>query len=88
LRIDLGSAALSIYGASGDVGRRVSRRRWDNGGMSAQHTGHHRLTLNSPQRRLVMWLVLSVFAALLAWFGFRGYFNPELLFHFANGLYC
>jgi hypothetical protein len=56
--------------------------------MSAQHTGHHRLTLTSPQRRLVMWLVLSVFAALLAWFGFRGYLNPDLLFHFSNSLYC
>lgn len=40
------------------------------------------------RRRLVMWLVLSVFAALLVWFGFRGYFTPELLFHFSNALYC
>ena len=40
------------------------------------------------RRRVLMWLVLSVFAALLAYFGFRGYLNPELLFHFANSLYC
>jgi hypothetical protein len=40
------------------------------------------------RRRMLAWLVLSVLAALLAWFGFRGYLNPELLFHFANGLYC
>ena len=40
------------------------------------------------RRRLVMWLVLSVFAALLAYFGFRGYLNPELLFHFANSFVC
>jgi hypothetical protein len=38
--------------------------------------------------RWVKWLMLSVLAALLGWFGFRGYLNPELLFHFANSLYC
>ena len=43
---------------------------------------------SAQRRRLVMWLVLSVFAALLAYFGFRGYLNPDLLFHFANALYC
>ena len=42
----------------------------------------------SPRRRLLTWVVLSVFAALLAYFGFKAYLNPELLFHFANGLYC
>ena len=40
------------------------------------------------RRRMLTWLVLSVLAALLAWFGFRGYVTPELLFHFANGLHC
>lgn len=40
------------------------------------------------RRRIMAWLVLSVFAALLAYFGFRGYLNPELLFHFANSFYC
>jgi len=45
--------------------------------------------VRSPERRrIAMWLVLSIFAALLAYFGFRGYLNPELLFHFANALYC
>lgn len=39
------------------------------------------------RRWLVMWLVLSVLAALLAWFGFRGYLTPDLLFHFSNSLY-
>jgi len=56
--------------------------------MSAHHTGPRRLLWSSPRRRAVMWLVLSVFAALLVWFVFRGYLNPEMLFHFANGLYC
>lgn len=39
-------------------------------------------------RRVAVWVMLSVLAALLCWFGFRGYLNPELLFHFANSLYC
>jgi len=51
---------------------------WDNRAVTA-----HRI-----DRRLVTWIVLSVFAALLAYFGFRGYLNPDLLFHFANSLYC
>ena len=43
----------------------------------------------TPQRkRLLMWLVLSVLAAIVGWIGFRAYLNPELLFNFANGLYC
>jgi hypothetical protein len=45
--------------------------------------------LGTPERRrMAMWLVLSVFAALLAYFGFRGYLTPELLFHFANFHVC
>jgi hypothetical protein len=40
------------------------------------------------RRRLVMWVMLSVLAALVTYFGFRGYLNPELLFHFANSMYC
>jgi hypothetical protein len=46
-------------------------------------------TLGTPERRrMAMWLVLSVFAALLAYFGFRGYLTPELLFLFANFHVC
>jgi hypothetical protein len=37
---------------------------------------------------MAMWLVLSVLAALLAYFGFRAYLNPEVLFHFSNSFYC
>jgi hypothetical protein len=43
---------------------------------------------SAERRRLAMWLVVSVFAALLAYFGFRGYFSPELLFQFGNALHC
>ena len=43
---------------------------------------------SSARRRLLMWLMLSVLVALVAYFGFRGYLSPEFLFHFANGMYC
>jgi hypothetical protein len=58
--------------------------------MSTRHGGeNHSAGTGSPERRpLLMWVVLSILAALLAWFGFRGYLNPELLFHFGNSLYC
>jgi zinc transporter ZupT len=39
-------------------------------------------------RRALVWLTLSALAAALGWLAFRGYLNPELLFHFANALYC
>ena len=39
-------------------------------------------------RRALAWVVLSLLAATIGWLGFRGYLNPELLFHFANSLYC
>ncbi|HET7157641.1 MAG TPA: hypothetical protein VFI62_01500 [Burkholderiales bacterium] len=39
-------------------------------------------------KRLAVWLMLGVLAALLGWFGLRGYLNPELLFLFANALHC
>jgi hypothetical protein len=42
----------------------------------------------AQRKRLLMWLMLSVLAALVGWIGFRGYLNPDLLFHFANSLYC
>jgi cell division protein FtsB len=58
--------------------------------MSPEHT--HESTSAAPRsperRRIAMWLVLSVLAALLAWFGFRAYLSPELLFHFSNAFYC
>ena len=58
--------------------------------MTTHRLHHDSLAVlgSTQRRRLVMWIVLSVFAALLAYFGFRGYLNPDLLFHFANALYC
>jgi hypothetical protein len=55
----------------------------------------HVLHLSQPERisapgarRAIAWVVLSLLAATVAWLGFRGYLSPELLFHFANSLYC
>ena len=38
--------------------------------------------------RLLMWITLCALVVLLFFLGFRSYLNPELLFHFANALYC
>ena len=40
------------------------------------------------RRRMLMWVMRSILCALVAYFGFRGYLSPELLFHFANTPYC
>ena len=58
--------------------------------MPAQVSQHRAFTLfESPElRRAAKWVVISAFAALLAYFGFRGYLTPELLFHFANFHVC
>jgi hypothetical protein len=58
--------------------------------MPAQATQHRTLpVLASPgMTRTAIWVVISVFAALLAYFGFRSYLTPELLFHFANFHVC
>jgi len=42
----------------------------------------------SQPRRVLLWLMLAVIAAILVYFGFRGYFSPELLFNFSNSFSC
>lgn len=42
----------------------------------------------SQARRVLLWLMLAVLAALLVYFAFRGYFSPELLFNFSNSFAC
>ena len=39
-------------------------------------------------RRALLWLMLAVLAAILVYFGFRGYFSPELLINFSNSFSC
>ena len=47
------------------------------------------LDLRMTQPRCVLlWLMLAVLAALLVYFGFRGYLSPELLFNFSNSFSC
>jgi len=42
----------------------------------------------SQGRRILLWMMLAVLAALVAYFAFRGYFNPELFFNFSNAFSC
>lgn len=42
----------------------------------------------TQSRRVLMWLMLIVLAALVSYAGFRGYLSPELLINFANTFYC
>ena len=42
----------------------------------------------SLPRRALIWLALSVLAALLTYAGFRGYLTPEFLLNFSNSFYC
>lgn len=49
----------------------------------------HMLEVRMTQgRRIVLWLMLAVLAALVAYFAFRGYVSPELLFNFSNAFSC
>ena len=57
--------------------------------MSTQGMDEHGFGMGvRERRRMLTWLVLAVLVGLLTYFGFRGYLNSELLFHFANSLYC
>ena len=38
--------------------------------------------------RLLLWAMLAVLAAVVAYLGFQGYFSPELLFNFSNAFSC
>lgn len=39
-------------------------------------------------RRVLLWLMLAVLAALVAYVAFRGYFSPELLLNFSGAFSC
>jgi hypothetical protein len=39
-------------------------------------------------KRVMLWVMLAVLAALLAYGAFRGYFSPELLLNFSNVFTC
>jgi hypothetical protein len=42
----------------------------------------------SQAKRILLWLVLGVLAALLSYVAFRGYLSPELLINFSNAFRC
>jgi cytochrome c oxidase subunit IV len=39
-------------------------------------------------KRILLWLMLAALAALVAYFGMRGYLSAELLFNFSSGFTC
>jgi hypothetical protein len=39
-------------------------------------------------KRILLWVMLAAFTALVAYFAIRGYFSPELLLNFSNSFYC
>jgi len=39
-------------------------------------------------KRFLLWLMLAALAALMTYFGVRGYLSPELLFSFSNSFSC
>jgi hypothetical protein len=39
-------------------------------------------------KRVLLWAILAVLAALLAYGAFRGYLSPELLLNFSNAFTC
>lgn len=38
--------------------------------------------------RILMWLMLIALAALVTYFGFRGYVSADMLFNIGNSFYC
>ena len=70
--------------------RPQTRRSLCNSNM-AEATGRATTMLNvrmNQGQRVLLWLILTVLAALVAYFGIRGYLSPELLFNFSNSFYC
>ena len=39
-------------------------------------------------RKILVWAMLAVLAALVAYFSFRGYMSADMLFNFGNLFYC
>lgn len=47
------------------------------------------IDVRMPQwKRILLWLMLLTLAALVTWFGIRGYLSPEMLFNLANSFSC
>ena len=50
--------------------------------------GCHPLSTMTQTQCILKWLMLAALAALVSYFGVRGYLSPELLFGFANTFTC
>lgn len=44
--------------------------------------------MTSSARKLLMWMILSAFAAIVTYAAFRGYLGAEFLIGFANTFSC
>jgi hypothetical protein len=42
----------------------------------------------TQRKRVLLWLMLAALAALVVYFGIRGYLSPEMLFGFSNSFSC
>ena len=39
-------------------------------------------------KRVLLWAMLAILAALVAYVAFRGYFSTDFLFNFSNSFWC
>jgi cytochrome c oxidase subunit IV len=39
-------------------------------------------------RKILVWAMLAALAALVTYFGLRGYVSADMLFNFGNSFYC
>ena len=44
--------------------------------------------MTANQRKMLVWILLAVLAALVTYVTFRGYLSPEFLLSFANTFSC
>jgi cytochrome c oxidase subunit IV len=61
--------------------------------LATRNRGAHLATamLNARMtqpKRILLWLMLTALAALVTYFGIRGYLSPELLLNFSNTFTC
>ena len=55
----------------------------------AGRSGSDAVIRDLPQiRRILRWLLIALLAALISYYGFRGYLGPEMLLNFSNTFTC
>jgi hypothetical protein len=59
------------------------------GDTTIEQAGNDDVPREIPQiRRILRWVLIAALAALISYFSFRSYLDPELLFNFANSFTC